>query len=203
MSLPSAAPAAPSSRRKAPAPRPPLWLSVGTRTGLVAQGLATATGAAALAIAGGWLGLDVSLREAALLLGLLLVYLNTHAAGHYLVGRAVGISFRGFGLRGTDHPEAYPPGLRQLLSALPMWVALTYPPSRHAASRWALAAMYAAGETATTICTVSAAGAAEAAGAPWGLTALWVTIIFSAAASATVAVIPKGDYAKAAQALRG
>ncbi|MDA8354771.1 MAG: hypothetical protein M0Z95_00345 [Actinomycetota bacterium] len=184
-------------------PRPRLWLRVGVRTGLAAQGAATAAGAALLATAGGWLQLGAGLRETALVLGLLIVYLDTHAACHYLVGRPLGIGFRGFGLRGTDHPELYPPGLRQVMSVLPMWVALTEPTSRRAASRFALAAMYAAGETATTVCTVGAAGAAAAAHAPWGLGALWVVAVFSAASSVVVAVIPKGDYAKARHALRG
>ena len=106
-----------------------------------------------MATGGGWLHLDVGLRETALVLGILIVYLDTHQAGHYLVGRPLGIGFRGFGLRGTDHPEVYPPGLRQVVSVLPMCVALTEPTSRRAARRFALAAMYGAGKTATTVCT--------------------------------------------------
>jgi hypothetical protein len=117
---------------------------------------------------------------------------------HYLVGRPLGIGFRGFGLRDTDHPEVYPPGLRQVMSVLLMWVALTEPTSRRAASRFGLAAMYAAGETATTVCTVGAAGAAAAAHASWGLGTLWVVAVFCAASSAVVAVIPKGTTGRLA-----
>lgn len=156
-----------------------------------------------MATAGGWLHLDVGLRETALVLGIVIAYLDTHQAGHYLVGRPLGIGFRGIGLRGTDHPEVYPPGLRQVVSVLPMCEALTEPTSRRAAGRFALAAMYGAGKTATTVCAVGAAGAAAAAHAPWGLDALSVVAILSAASSAVVAVISEGDYAKARHALRG
>ena len=156
-----------------------------------------------MATAGGWLRLDVGLRKTALVLGILIVYLDTHQAGHYLVGRPLGIGFRGFGLRGTDHPEVYPPGLRQVVSVLPMCEALTEPTSRRAARRFALAAMYGAGKTATTVCAVGAAGATAAAHAPWGIDTLSVVAVFSAASSAVVAAIPEGDYAKARHALRG
>ncbi|MDA8311064.1 MAG: hypothetical protein M0Z46_10730 [Actinomycetota bacterium] len=55
--------------------------------------------------------------------------------------RPIGIGFRGFGLFDTDHPDIYPPGLRQAMSVLPMWVALTEPTIRRAASRFGPAAM--------------------------------------------------------------
>ena len=80
-----------------------------------------------------------------------------------------------------------------------MGVALTDAPSRRRAGRWARAAMYAAGETATTLCTLGAASAA--ADAPWGTAALRVTVSFGAASS-VVAVIPNGDYARSWRALR-
>jgi hypothetical protein len=40
-------------------------------------------------------------------------------------------------VRGTDHPENYPPGVRQLMSGLPMWSALTDKASMRQAGRWA------------------------------------------------------------------
>jgi hypothetical protein len=141
-------------------------------------------------------------RSVALVAGLLLIYLDTHAIAHVVVGRMVGIDFRGFGVRGTDHPEDYPVGLRQVMSAVPMWTALTDPVSRRAARPVARAAMYAAGETSTTICTVAAAGAAFAGGAPLGLGALIVAATWTALASVVVAFVDRGDYRKAIVALR-
>jgi len=186
-----------------PAPRrPPLWLQVSVRAGVAAQLVTTGVGALLLAIASGYLGADLALRQASLVIGILLIYLNTHAIGHYVVGRALGIGFRGFGLRGTDHPENYPPLVRQLMSLLPMWVALTEPASRRAAGKRARAAMYAAGETSTSICSIAAATATVLAGAPWAVPLLAVAIAWNAAATVVVSVIPKGDYAKALRALR-
>lgn len=195
----------PPSRASLPAPsprRPPLWMRVSVSVGIAAQVFATGVGALLLMIASGALGSGLGLREASLVVGFALIYLNTHAIGHYLVGRAVGIGFRGFGLRGTDHPESYPPLLRQAMSVLPMWAALTEPSSRRAAGRWARAAMYAAGETSTTACSLAAAIATDLAGAPWAGTLLIAAIAWNLAASIVVSVIDKGDYAKALQALR-
>lgn len=185
-----------------PPPRPPLWLRVSVPAGLAAQLAATGVGALLLAVAAGSLGAGRGLREAALVVGFLLVYLDTHAIGHYLVGRALKIRFRGFGLRGTDHPESYPPPLRQAMLLLPMWVALTEPASRRAAGCRARAAMYAAGEVSTTACSLAAATAAALAGAPWAGPLLIATVGWNIAATIVVSVIDKGDYAKALQALR-
>ena len=33
----------------------------------------------------------------------------------------MGNQFRFYGTRGTDDPEDYPPGFRQLMSAIPFW----------------------------------------------------------------------------------
>ncbi len=186
----------------APPVRPPLWwrTSVGAGAGL--QLVATAFGGLGVAVATGAFGGPTWLRALALAVGLVLVYLDTHAVAHFAVGRAVGIHFRGFGLRGTDHPESYSPGVRQLMGHVPMWVALTDPSSRRAASPPARAAMYAAGETSTTLCTLAAAAAALLGGAPGGVLALLVSAAWTVVASVVVAVIPKGDYAKAARALR-
>ena len=59
---------------------------------------------------------------ALMIVGFVTVYLNCHALAHYLAGRAVGLRFRGYGVRGTDHPEVYPPGIRQLMQAAPFYV---------------------------------------------------------------------------------
>ena len=66
--------------------------------------------------------------------GFTAVYLNCHALAHYLAGRAVGLRFRGYGIRGTDHPEVYPPGIRQLMQAAPFYVTLSTKESREQAS---------------------------------------------------------------------
>jgi len=182
--------------------RPPLWLRTSVTTGIITQCGAITVGALLVAVAAGLLRVDTGVREIALLVGFLLIYLNTHAIGHWIVGRLVGIRFRGFGLRGTDHPESYPQGLRQLMSLLPMWVAMTEPESRRHASGRARAAMYAAGETSTTVCSILTAGVAYLAHAPWGLGLLIFAVLWNLGASLVVSVIDKGDYAKAWDSLR-
>jgi len=182
--------------------RPALWLRVSILTGITAQLTAIATGGALLAISIGLGNLSVAFRETCLLAGLILIYLNTHAIGHYIVGRAVGIKFAGFGLRGTDHPENYPPILRQIMSALPMWTAITVPASRRAASGIARAAMYAAGETSTIIFSLSASLAAFLLRAPWSTGVFIAAIAWSLGSAIAVSQIEKGDYYKAIHALR-
>jgi hypothetical protein len=81
---------------------------------------------------------------ALMIAGFIIVYLNCHALAHYLAGRAVGLRFRGYGVRGTDHPEVYPPGIRQLMQAAPFYVALSTKESRERASGRAKAIYYAA-----------------------------------------------------------
>ena len=88
-------------------------------------------------------------------LGILAVYLCCHAIAHWLVGRLVGLRFAYIGVRGTDHPEAYPPVLRQVMAATPMFTTVSTKRSRASVGRRAMAAYFAAGETSTTICTVS------------------------------------------------
>ena len=133
--------------------------------------------------------------------GFLAVYLCSHAIAHVAVGRAAGIRFRAYGVRGTDHPEMYPPGVRHVMSALPMWTALTEKSSLRSASRPARAAMFAAGETSTSAFSLAAAAYAAHAGIPGGRALLLGTIVWTIASTITVAVIPKGDYAKALRAL--
>lgn len=187
---------------RAPGTRPPLWLRTSVPVGVVSQCAAAAIGTGLIAVAADSYRLGVDLRGAALIVGFILIYLNTHAVAHWFVGRIVGIRFRGFGLRGTDHPENYPPGLRHLMGALPMWVAMTEPESRRRAGPRARAAMYAAGETSTTVCSVAAAAAAFLAHAPWARGLLVFAVLWNLGASIVVSMIDKGDYAKARRALR-
>jgi len=182
--------------------RPSLWLRVTIRNGMLAQLAGTVTGSLLLAISVGLGNTATALREACLLTGLILIYLNTHALGHYIVGRAVGIRFAGFGLRGTDHPENYPFGVRQIMSIFPMWTAITIPASRRAARPIARAAMYAAGETFTILFSLAASIAAFLFEAPWSKGILLAMIAWSLGSALTVSRIEKGDYHKALRALR-
>jgi hypothetical protein len=81
----------------------------------------------------------------------LLAYFCEHAFSHWLVGRALGIRFTGYGLHGTSHPYLYPPGARFLFSHLPLLRARVDPTSLRAASPAARAAMYAAGTVGTVL----------------------------------------------------
>src|ERR671916_1903281 len=81
----------------------------------------------------------------------LLAYFTEHAFCHWLVGRAVGIRFTGYGLHGTSHPHLYPPGLRFLFSHLPLLSARVDLASLRAASSTERAALYAAGTVGTVL----------------------------------------------------
>jgi hypothetical protein len=81
----------------------------------------------------------------------LLAYFSEHAFSHWLVGRALGMRFTGYGLHGTSHPQLYPPGARFLFSHLPLLSARVEPASLRAASPVGRAAMYAAGTIGTVL----------------------------------------------------
>ena len=81
----------------------------------------------------------------------LLAYFSEHAFSHWLVGRAVGIRFTGYGLHGTSHPWAYPPPMRFVFSRLPLLSARVERGSLRTATPAARAAMYAAGTVGTVI----------------------------------------------------
>lgn len=181
--------------------RPALWLKMSVRTGNLAQLGGIAAGSTLLATAA-HLHTIGGPRIVAMLLGYLLIYNCSHAIGHYAVGRLVGIRFRGYGIRGTDHPENYPPGLRQLMSVLPFFTAMTVKESLRAAGPWAKAAMFSAGETATTTASLLAALYAWQSGMPGGWTLFAVTVIWDIMATITTAIYPRGDYTKARNALR-
>ena len=181
-------------------PMPKLWIKFSVRTGTLIQLAVTAAGCVLLGLAAN-LTIPHGAKVALMIVGWLAIYLNTHAIGHVAVGQAVGIRFRAYGVRGTDHPENYPPGVRQIMSVLPMWSALTRKDSMRSAGRGAKAAMFAAGETATTIASIAAGAYADSAGIPGGRLLLIVSIVWAVAASITVSIVPKGDYAKALRAL--
>ena len=142
------------------------------------------------------------LRTGVMLAGFMAVYLNCHSIAHYVAGRIVGLKFRGYGVRGTDHPEVYPPGIRQLMQAAPFYVTLSTKASRDQAGRLAKAIYFAAGETSTAVCSIAFAAAAAAAQIPGGQLLLMVMVGFNAISTIVTARTPSGDYAKAIRALR-
>ena len=182
-------------------PRPPLWKKLSIVSGNLIQATGLAVGTALLALAASMPGPGPA-RLGVALAGFLVIYDCSHAIGHYLAGRAVGIRFRFYGIRGTDHPEDYPPGFRQLMSAAPFWSVVTDKGSMRAAAPWKKALMFAAGETSTAICSIGAAYAVMASGVPGGRILFLVTVIWNAVSTVVVARTPKGDYAKALRVLR-
>jgi hypothetical protein len=88
----------------------------------------------------------------------LLAYFSEHAFSHWLVGRALGIRFTGYGLHGTSHPQHYPPVVRFLFSHLPLLSARVNPASLKAASPAARSVMYAAGTVATLVASAAIPG---------------------------------------------
>lgn len=182
--------------------RPPLWLRMSVTTGNLVQLAGMALGAGLLFLAA-WVVTTPIPRVLLMLLGYLAIYLCSHAIAHWAVGRLMGIHFRGYGVRGTDHPEIYPPGLRQLMRVLPFFTALTQRASLQHATPVAQAVMFSAGESATTICSALAAWYAWQSGTPGGWRLLVFTVVWNVLATITTAIAPGGDYAKARRALRG
>jgi hypothetical protein len=182
-------------------PSPRFWAKLPVVTGNLVQ-LAGMVVGVLLILAAGATRSVAALSVLLAVLGILAVYLCCHAIAHWLVGRLVGLRFAYIGVRGTDHPEAYPPGMRQVMAATPMFTTVSTKRSRAAVGRRALAAYYAAGETSTTICTVLAALLAFLLGVPGGGVILAVAVVWVVLAVASTTFTPKGDYYKARQALR-
>ncbi|MBV9322566.1 MAG: hypothetical protein JO352_02125 [Chloroflexi bacterium] len=182
-------------------PRPAFWARLSETVGIAIQAAGLLLGIG-LVYAAAHVVLDKGAQLATVLLGWFLVYVCCHASAHWAVGRAVGIRFRGFGLRGSDHPQDYPPGVRQLMQVLPTFTALTDQQSVRQASPVGRAAMYAAGETSTAICSVLIGWYAWASGIPGGSVLLTAMVVFNVFATIVTAIVPRGDYAKARRALR-
>lgn len=141
-------------------------------------------------------------RVALMLLGFVMIYDCCHAIAHWAVGRFAGIRFRGYGLRGSDHPKTYPPRVRQIMAAMPFFTAMTEKSSIRSASSLSKALMFAAGETSTTVFSILAGLYTWQSGIPGGFTLFVVMVVWSLAATATTAIIPRGDYARAIKMLR-
>jgi hypothetical protein len=135
-------------------------------------------------------------------LGIVLTAFSSHAIGHWLIGRMAGLRFAFIGVRGTDHPESYPFGARQVLSIVPMFTAVSTKRSRESAGRWALAAYFAAGQTTAIIGWVGSAILARALYIPGSAIILGIMIAWAALTALVATFTPKGDYAKARAALR-
>lgn len=181
-------------------PRPPFWARLSIPAGNLLQVAGLALGAGILYVDGG-IAAVAGIRILLLAIAWLLIYICCHALAHWLVGRLVGIEFRGYGLRGTDHPENYPPGLRQLMSLLPTFTVLTRKESMVRAKPVAKALMFSAGESSTAICSTLAAWFAWNLGIPGGQVLFWVVLIFNLLSTVVTAIVPRGDYAKAWKAL--
>jgi hypothetical protein len=50
-----------------------------------------------------------AVRVGLMLVGSVIIYDYCQAVFHWAVGRLLSIRFRSYGVRGTDHPETYPP----------------------------------------------------------------------------------------------
>jgi len=128
------------------------------RTLSVAQGNAIQIGGLLGALALAWYaGREGANGTHPMVASRLLAYFSEHAFSHWLVGRALGIRFTGYGLHGTSHPHHYPPGARFAFSRLPLLSARTDPASLGAAPT-ARAAMYAAGTVATVVASAAIPG---------------------------------------------
>src|SRR5260370_15122276 len=125
-------------------PRPPFWARLPVLAGNLVQ-LAGMAGGVLLIVLAGAVRSKAAISVLLAVLGILLVYLCSHAIAHWLVGRLVGLRFAYVGVRGTDHPEAYPPVLRQIMAVTPMFTPVSTRQSRAAVGRRARAADFAAG----------------------------------------------------------
>ena len=131
----------------------------------------------------------------------LLAYFSEHAFFHWLVGRALGIRFTGYGLHGTSHPQNYPPGMRFLFSHLPLLSARADPASLKQAPPAARAAMYAAGTVASVIASVAIPGYAWRRGIPGARGFFVAANLWNVPLILSEALRPGGDLRRARREL--
>lgn len=182
--------------------RPPFWFRLSVRAGNALQLIGQVLGWALLYI-GGRFVVSASVQVVLMLVGWLIIYITSHALGHYLVGHLMGIRFRGYGVRGSDHPQDYPPVLRQLMSALPTFTVMTEKSSMAAARPLAKALMFGAGESFTAIFSILAGYYAWREGIAGGFALFVFMVIFNLISTVVTGIVPRGDYAKARRALSG
>jgi hypothetical protein len=182
-------------------PNPPFWFRLSVTAGNLIQLAGLLVGAGLIYAAAHMQGADI-VRILLMVLGWIVIYICCHAIAHWLVGRLVGIRFKGYGVRGTDHPENYGPGMREVMSITPFFTVMTEKESMKKASPTAKALMFAAGETSSNLAPLVASFYAWQRGIPGGGILFIVTIIWDISGSISTAIFPKGDYAKALRALR-
>jgi hypothetical protein len=182
-------------------PRPPFRAKLPVLAGNLLQFGGIAAGVLLVIVAAGVRNAPAAAAVLAVL-GIVLTAFCSHAIGHWLAGRLAGLRFAYIGIRGTDHPETYPPVIRQVLSAVPMFTTVSTRHSREAAGRWALAAYFAAGQTTAIIGWVGSAVLARALNIPGSTIILAIMIAWAAGTALVATLTPKGDYAKARAALR-
>lgn len=182
-------------------PRPPFWFRLNVVSGNLLQVAGLISGAGLIGAASSESS-ATALRVLLLLTGWLIVYLSCHAVGHWLIGRLVGIRFRGYGVRGTDQPFAYPPPMRPVMRRLPLLTILTDKASLARVSPIRQALMFAAGELSSTLISVAAAVYAWRQAIPGSGLLLIAVLVWSAAALLASVLTPRGDFAKARRALR-
>lgn len=162
--------------------------------------------------AGGLIGAAVLARHAGrkgargtpwMIASRLLAYFSEHAFSHWIVGRALGIRFTGYGLHGTSHPHLYPPGARWVFSHLPLLSARVEPASLRAASPVARAAMYSAGTLGTVLVGLVIPAYAMRHGVPRARGLLVASgVVTNAFVILSEVLRPGGDLSRAWRALR-
>lgn len=133
----------------------------------------------------------------------LLAYFCEHAFSHWLVGKVLGIRFTGYGLHGTSHPWAYPPGARFVFSRLPFLSARLERDSLRAAKPAARAAMYAAGTVGAVIPSIAIPGYCWRRGVRGARGFFVAANLWSVPLILSEALRPGGDLRRAWAALRG
>jgi hypothetical protein len=104
--------------------RPPFWFKLSIRMGNLVQVDGLILGSVLLIMAAHSQSPAV-IRIVLMILGWFVIYICCHAIAHWVVGLLGRIRFEGYGVRGTDHPENYPPGLRQMMSVLPTFTVMS------------------------------------------------------------------------------
>jgi hypothetical protein len=139
-------------------------------------------------------------RLSGLIGGWLTTYLSTHAIAHWAVGRACGIEFRGYRvIVGTANPEQYPTVMRPVMTRLPFWAVRTVAGSGAAHAR---AAMFAAGETASSLANLFVAAYVLRRRVPVSRGIALVLVVWTVLKTIATTRNERGDYAKALRALR-
>ena len=146
---------------------------------------AHSTGAAVVAMIGGWV----------------LLYFSCHGIAHWLAGRILGIRFAYYTVGGTGNPEGWPPGLRWLFEHLPFFGVQTEKASMQKASPIARATMWCAGVTSSAVVPTLGVLWARQSGVPWSKLFFLFSLGWAVGTLASNWTSRSGDYAKARRAL--